>query len=62
MGIVKAIYSLIRAFFAPRLSPTAENLALRQEIAVYKQSAKRPKPRTRDRLFWARLSRFSGTG
>ena len=34
-----------------------ENLALRQQLAVYKRTAKRPKLSTRDRLFWVWLSR-----
>ena len=58
MGIIRAIYLLIRAFLAPRLSLAAENLALRQQIAVYKQSMKRPKLRPRDRFFWVLLSRL----
>jgi putative transposase len=36
----------------------AENLALRQQVAVYKHSGKRPKLRPRDRLFWVWLSRL----
>ncbi|MGH7320295.1 MAG: helix-turn-helix domain-containing protein [Candidatus Rokuibacteriota bacterium] len=34
-----------------------ENLALRQQLAVYKRTAKRLKLGRRDRLFWVRLSR-----
>ena len=34
-----------------------ENLALRQQLAVYKRTAKRPKLGWRDRLFWVGLSR-----
>jgi hypothetical protein len=34
-----------------------ENLALRQQLAVYKRTAPRPKLRTTDRLFWAGLAR-----
>ena len=58
MGIIKAIYFLIRAFLTPRLSLAAENLALRQQLAVYKQSVKRPKLRPRDRVFWVWFSQF----
>jgi hypothetical protein len=57
MCIIKAIYLLIRAFLVPRLSLAAESLALRQQVAVYKQSVKRPKLRPRDRFFWVLLSR-----
>ncbi len=58
MGIIKAIYFLVRAFFVCRLSLAAENLALRQQMAVYKHSVKRPKLRPRDRVFWVWLSRL----
>ncbi len=34
-----------------------ENLALRQQLAVYKRTVSRPKLRTTDRLFWAALAR-----
>ena len=34
-----------------------ENLALRQQLAVYKRMATRPKLRTTDRLFWVGLAR-----
>ena len=58
MGITEAIYFLIRAFLTPRLMLAAENLALRQQVSVYKQSVKRPKLRPRDRIFWVWLSKF----
>ena len=45
MGIIKAIYLLIRAFLVSRLSLAAEILALRQQVAVYQHTAKRPKLR-----------------
>jgi hypothetical protein len=53
MGIIKAIYFLVRAFFVCRLSRAAENLTLRQQVAVYEQSMKRSKLRPRDRFFWS---------
>jgi putative transposase len=34
-----------------------ENLALRQQLAVYKRTASRPRLHTKDRLFWAGLAR-----
>ena len=58
MDIIQTIYLLIRAFLVPRLVLAAENLALRQQVAVYKHTIKRPKLRTRDRIFWAWLSRL----
>ena len=56
MGIIEAIYFLIRAFLTSRVMLAAENLALRQQVSVYKQSVKRPKLRPRDRIFWVWLS------
>jgi hypothetical protein len=35
-----------------------ENLALRQQLAVYRRTMPRPKLRTTDRLFWAGLVRI----
>ncbi len=58
MAIIKAIYLLIRAFLLPRLILAAENLTLRQQVAVYKHTVKRPKLRARDRMFWVWLSRL----
>jgi putative transposase len=58
MGIIKAIYFLVRAFFVCHLSLAAENLALRQQVAVYKHSVKCPNLRPRGRVFWVWLSRL----
>ena len=33
-----------------------ENLALRQQLAVFKRTTKRPSLRSRDRLFWMALA------
>jgi hypothetical protein len=35
-----------------------ENLALRQQLAIYKRTLARPQLRTTDRLFWAGLARI----
>ncbi len=35
-----------------------ENLALRQQLSIMKQSVKQPKIRKKDRAFWVFLSRF----
>jgi hypothetical protein len=37
--------------------PALENLALRQQLIVYKRLAPRPKLRPADRLFWVGLAR-----
>ena len=58
MGILRTILLAVRAFVLAHAAVTAENLALRQQLAVVSQSVKRPKLRTRDRLFWVLLFRF----
>ena len=51
MGILKTILLLIRALLLTHVAVTAENLALRQQLAAVSQSVKRPKLRPRDRVF-----------
>ncbi len=58
MDIVQSIFLFLRAFIMDRTAAAVENLALRQQVAVFKQSVKRPKPRPRDRVFWVVLSRL----
>jgi transposase InsO family protein len=58
MGAIRLIFALLRACFAPRTALVAENVALRQQLAVLQVSMKRPKLRKRDRLFWVWLSRL----
>jgi len=58
MGIIQAIFLFLRAFILGRAATAIENLALRQQVAVFKQSVKRPKLRPRDRVFWVVLSRL----
>ena len=58
MGIIQAIFLFLRAFILGRAATAIENLALRQQVAVFKQSVTRPKLRPRDRLFWVLLSRL----
>ena len=58
MGIWRAALILLRALLIPKARLAVENLALRQQLAVLKQSVKRPRLRPRDRVFWVWLSRF----
>ncbi|MCH8805946.1 MAG: transposase [Planctomycetes bacterium] len=58
MGVVRVIVILFRVVLIPRAALAAENLALRQQLAVLQVSAKRPRLRKRDRIFWVWLSRF----
>jgi hypothetical protein len=48
--------AFLRAAMARRASLLAENLALQHQLAVLQRSAKRPKLRPLDRLFWVWLS------
>jgi transposase InsO family protein len=58
MSVLRVLFVLIRGIVADRSELAAENLALRQQLAILKQCAKRPRLRKRDRIFWAWLSRF----
>ena len=58
MGMFQAILVLLRAMLIPKIHLIVENLALRQQLAVCKQSVKRPKLHPRDRVFWVWHSRL----
>ncbi len=47
----------LRGFLLRRCALAAENLALRQQLAVLRRSVRRPRLRPWDRLFWVGLSR-----
>ena len=52
------MWKTILSFFKPRRELVLENLALRQQLAVFKQQSKRPRLRNRDRVFWIALKRL----
>jgi hypothetical protein len=57
--IVLTLLSLCaRGFLVPHAALALENLALRQQLAVYQRTVKRPKLRDRDRWFWMILKRL----
>ena len=58
MGLLKTCVLFLRAMLIPKVHLAVENLALRQQLAVCRQSVKRPKLRPRDRVFWVLLSRL----
>ena len=61
MSILASLCCFLRAFLVGRGVLAAENLALRQQLAILQRENPRPKLRWRDRLFWVWLSRlFSG--
>ncbi len=57
MGVVSVVVFFLRALLGDRAPIAADNLALRQQLAVLQVSAKRPRLRTRDRIFWVWLAR-----
>jgi len=58
MGILKLLFVVVRSLLLSRAGLAAENLALRQHLAVLRRKVKRPKLTRSDRLFWAWLSRL----
>ena len=58
MSICWIFRTFFRALLSSRASLLAENLALRQQLAVLHRNTKRPKLRNSDRIFWVWLSRF----
>jgi transposase InsO family protein len=58
MSILGVIWAFVRGLLAGRARLAAENLALRQQLAVLKHATPRPKLRPRDRVFWVWLARL----
>ncbi len=58
MGSVQLIFVFLRSVLRSRTALAAENLALRQQLAIMKEKAKRPKLRPRDRVFWVWVSKL----
>ena len=54
--IIRLFFSLF-GLFKKQSDLILENLALRQQLSIYQYTIKRPKIRTRDRIFWVFLSR-----
>jgi putative transposase len=58
MFIFHAIFLLVRNLLMSRAMLTAENLALRQQLAVHQHTVKRPQLRGWDRFFWGIWSKL----
>jgi transposase InsO family protein len=58
MNLPSIFRVILRILLAGRASLIAENLALRQQLAVVNHAAKRPRLRQRDRIFWVWLSKL----
>jgi len=58
MSPIQMVVALVRSLVHDRVELAAENLALRQQLAVLREKAERPALRQRDRILWAILSRI----
>jgi len=58
MLVFHALFGLLRLLVSGRAALVAEDLTLRQQLAVLRRSVQWPRLRNRDRVFWAWLSRF----
>ena len=57
MFLLRLIWAVVHALFANRAELVAENLALRQQLNVFRRKVGRPRLRRRDRIFWLWLAR-----
>jgi hypothetical protein len=55
MVLVSALFLLVRSLIRARTALAAENLALRQQLALLNRKFHWPQLRRRDRFFWAPL-------
>jgi len=53
--LIRVIFVFLWALLRNRAELATESLALRQQLAILEQRSKRPRLRTRDRIFWAWL-------
>ena len=58
MVLVSALFLLIRSLIIHRTTLAAEDLALRQQLAILNRKIHRPQLHRRDRFFWVILSRL----
>jgi hypothetical protein len=57
-SIVSALLAMFVSLFRSRWAMHLQILALRHQVAVYKQSVPRPKLQSTDRVLWVWLSRL----
>ncbi len=58
MSSIRILVLFIRGMLRNRTELAAENLALRQQLALLTERKRRPRLRRRDRVFWVWLSRL----
>ena len=57
MFLLRLVWAVVQALFAKKADLVAENLALRQQLIVFRRKVGRPRLRRRDRIFWLWLAR-----
>ncbi len=57
MFLLRLIWVFVRAPFTRRADLVAENLALRQQLIALHRKTRRPRLKTKDRVFWLWLAR-----
>jgi len=58
MSILQLVLTFFGALFKSQRRLALENLALRQQVAMLRQSVKRPRPKPADKMFWIIMSRY----
>ena len=58
MGVFHMLAVWLRGLIRDRTELAPENLVLRQQLAVLEQRSKRPRLRSRDRIFWTWIARL----
>jgi hypothetical protein len=58
MPILRLVVTFIHSLFKTRRQLVLENLALRQQVAMLRQSVKRPRATPADKLFWILFFRY----
>ena len=58
MSILRLVAAFLGSLFKSKRRLVLENLALRQQVAMLRQSVKRPRATHADRMFWVLFARF----
>ena len=58
MSIIRLVVTFFGSLFKSRRQLALENLALKQQVAMLRQSVKRPRATLADRMFWILFSRY----
>jgi transposase InsO family protein len=57
MFLLRLVWAVVHALFAKKADLVAENLAFRQQLIVLHRKSRRPRLKTKDRVFWLWLAR-----